>query len=211
MKLYYNPISPNCRRVTMTAAYLGIPLEEIAVDVVKGESRTPEYLAMNPNGMVPTLVDGDFTLWESRAIIEYLADKVPSARLGATNERERVDISRWLFWDAAHLSRHAGTILFEKFIKGRLNMGAPDAVVILAATEQLKRFLGVLDKSLAGKKYLVGSRLTIADLALACEFTYRDILGVPLDPYPNVKSWLSRIEELDCWKATEPPVRAAAE
>lgn len=211
MKLYYNPISPNCRRVTMTAGHLGIPLEDIPIDVVKGETRTPEFLAMNPNGMVPTLADGDFTLWESRAIIEYLADKAPAARLGGTNERERADISRWLNWDAAHLSRHAGAILFEKFIKGILNLGAPDEAAIAAAAEQLNRFLGVLDKSLAGKKYLVGGRLTIADLSVACVFTYREILGVSLDPYPNLRDWLARIEELDCWKATAPPIRAAAE
>jgi glutathione S-transferase len=73
MKLYYNPMSPNVRRVRFTAAVLGMQLEEKKLDFTKGEHKNPEYLALNPNGAVPTLVDGDFVLTESRAIMQYLA------------------------------------------------------------------------------------------------------------------------------------------
>ena len=75
----------------------------------------------------------------------------------------------------------------------------------------MKRFYAVLDTSLAGKSYLVGNALTIADLSLACAFTYADMTGVPLDGFPNIKSWLARISAMDCWKATMPQLPQAAE
>jgi glutathione S-transferase len=78
MKLYMNAMSPNVRRVRLTAAVLGMDLEEKKLDFTKGEHKNPEYLALNPNGAVPALVDGDFVLTESRAIMQYLASKKPS-------------------------------------------------------------------------------------------------------------------------------------
>ena len=211
MKLYFNPISPNCRRAVMTAVHLGLPVEEKPIDFTKGDHKTPAFLAMNPNGMIPTLTDGDFSLWESRAIMQYLASKKPEAGLLGKNERERADVSRWLFWDSSHLARHMGTILFETFVKKVMNMGSPDASAIAAAREQLKRFYPVLDASLKGRKYLVGDALTIADLGIASTFTYADMIGERVDAYPNIKSWLGRIAALDCWKKTQPQLPAAAE
>ena len=73
MKLYHHPLSPNVRRVRLTAAVLGLELEEQVVDFAKGEHKTPSFLAINPNGALPALVDGDFVLTESRAIMQYLA------------------------------------------------------------------------------------------------------------------------------------------
>jgi glutathione S-transferase len=102
MKLYHFPPSPNSRRVQLTAAHLGLLLDGQVVDITKGENRAPEYLALNPNGLTPTLVDGDLVLWESRAIVQYLASKKPEAGLLGRNELERVDVVRWQCWDAGH-------------------------------------------------------------------------------------------------------------
>ena len=88
MKLYHNPLSPNARRVLLTAAYLGLRLDEQVLDVANGEHKSPDYLALNPNGMIPTLVDGPLTLWESRAIIQYLASKKPESGLLGRNEAD---------------------------------------------------------------------------------------------------------------------------
>ena len=77
MKLYVHPMSSNARRAQMTAILLGTPIETVFIDLQKGAQRNPEYLALNPNGRVPTLVDGDFALWESLAIMEYVAEKYP--------------------------------------------------------------------------------------------------------------------------------------
>lgn len=204
MQLYFNPLSPNCRRAHMTALYLGIPLEEKPMDFAKGDQKAPAFLAMNPNGMVPTLKDGDFTLWESRAIMQYLASMKPEKGLLGKNERERADVTRWLMWDAAHLARHSGTVVFETVVKKVMNMGPPDQAAVAAALEQIKRFYGVLDSTLKGKKYLVGDALTIADLGIASTFTHAEAAHLPVNDYPNIMAWLGRITVLDAWKKTEP-------
>jgi glutathione S-transferase len=211
MKLYYNPLSPNCRRVLLTAAQLGVSLEEQVLDLTKGEHKSADYLAINPNGMVPTLVDGKLNLWESRAILQYLASKKPTAGLLGKNENERIDIMRWQCWDAAHLSTQVGTLIWENMLKGMFGMGAPDQKAVAAAMEQVKRFCGVLDTSLKGKKYLVGDSLTVADLTIAATFTYAGPLNIPVSSFPNLKAWFERITALDAWKKTQPtlPKKAA--
>ncbi|HYP89515.1 MAG TPA: glutathione S-transferase family protein, partial [Polyangiaceae bacterium] len=95
MKLYINAFSPNVRRVRLTAAVLGLKLEEQNIDFTKGDQKTPEYLALNPNGAVPMLVDDDFVLTESRAIMQYLAVKHPKNELLPLDERARADVTRW--------------------------------------------------------------------------------------------------------------------
>ena len=211
MKLYQNPISHNCRRAAIVAAELGLPVETVLIHVTEGEHKTPEFLARNPNGMIPTLVDGDFTLWEARAIMQYLAEKKPEAKLLGENARERADVTRWLLWDGCHLNRWVGAVMFEKLVKPLLKMGEPDEAAVEAAREQIKRYLGVLETCLAGTTHLVGGRLTIADLSLACCFTYWDLMGVPLEDCPNVRAWLSRVTALESWKTTQPQLPAAAE
>src|SRR5215469_15760126 len=133
MKLYYNPLSPNVRRVRLTAAVLGIELEEKRLDFAKGEHKNPEYLALNPNGAVPTLVDGDYVLTESRAIMQYLASKKPESGLLPRDEAARADVTRWQFWDASHFSPQIGSIAFEKALKQMFGLGDPDAAKVKEA------------------------------------------------------------------------------
>src|SRR5215813_14799868 len=127
IKLYMNLISPNVRRVRLTAAVLGIELEEKKLDLAKGEQKKPDYLALNPNGAVPTLVDGDLVLTESRAIMQYLASKRPESGLLPRDERVRADVTRWQFWDSSHFSPQIGTLAFQRVIKPAFGLGQPDA------------------------------------------------------------------------------------
>jgi len=200
MKLYLNALSPNVRRVMLVAAAAGIELEEKPLDFMKGEHKKPEYLALNPNGAVPTLVDGDFVLTESRAIMQYLAAKKPESRLLPTDEAERADVTRWQFWDASHFSPSAGTIVFERMIKPMMGMGEPDQAKITDALTSWRRFAAVLDKRLDGRTYVVGSSLTIADLTLASSLMYAKQCDLPLAEFPHVMAWFGRIVELDAWK-----------
>jgi glutathione S-transferase len=204
MKLYMNPMSPNVRRVRLTAAVLGLQLEEKKLDFAKGEHKNPEYLALNPNGAVPTLVDGDFVLTESRAIMQYLASKKPESGLLPRDEQHRADVTRWQFWDAAHFSPQMGTMAFEKLLKGMMGMGEPDQRKIDDALGNFRRFGAVLNKRLDGKQYVVGNSLTIADLTLASSLMYAKQAEVPLGEFPNIQSWFSRISDLDGWKKTNP-------
>jgi glutathione S-transferase len=204
MKLYHNPMSPNVRRVRLTAAVLGIQLEEKKLDFAKGEHKNPEYLALNPNGAVPTLVDGEFVLTESRAIMQYLASKKPESGLLPRDEAARADVTRWQFWDASHFSPHLAALAFEKLIKGMMGLGDPDAGKIQEALGSFRRFGAVLNKRLEGKQHVVGSALTLADLTLASSLMYAKQADVPLAEVPNVQAWFSRISEMDAWKKTSP-------
>jgi glutathione S-transferase len=202
MKLYHNPMSPNVRRVRLTAAVLGISLEEKKLDFSKGEHKNPDYLALNPNGAVPTLVDGDFVLTESRAIMQYLASKKPESGLLPRDEAARADVTRWQFWDASHFSPHLAALAFEKLLKGMLGMGDPDTRRIEEALGNFRRFGAVLNKRLEGRTYVVGDALTLADLTLASSLMYAKQAEVPLAELPHVNAWWSRITELDAWGKT---------
>jgi len=202
MKLYYNPLSPNVRRVRLTAAVLGIELEEKLVDFSKGEHKTPDYLALNANGAVPTLVDGDFVLSESRSIMQYLASKKPESGLLPRDEAARADVTRWQFWDAAHFSPQLGSLAFEKLIKGMVGLGDPDSAKITEALSNFRRFAAVLNQRLDGKQYVVGNSLTLADLTLASSLMYAKQTEVPLADFPNIEAWLARITALEGWKKT---------
>jgi len=202
LKLYLNPLSPNVRRVRLTAAVLGLELEEKLLDFSKGEHKNPEYLALNPNGAVPTLVDGDFVLTESRSIMQYLASKKPESGLLPRDEAARADVTRWQFWDAAHFSPQLGTLGFEKMFKAMMGLGEPDAAKIQDALSNFRRFAAVLEKRLDGKQYVVGNSLTIADLTLASSLMYAQQVEAPLSEFPNLQAWYTRITALDGWKKT---------
>ncbi|MDB4943256.1 MAG: Glutathione S-transferase [Labilithrix sp.] len=204
MKLYMNALSPNVRRVRVTAAVLGLRLEEKTLDFSRGEHKTPEYLELNPNGSIPTLVDGEVVLTESRAIMQYLAAKKPESGLLPRDEAARADVTRWQFWDASHFSPQLGTLAFEKMIKPMFGMGEPDAAKIQEALAGIRRFGAVLDKRLVGKDYVVGATLTIADLTIASSLMYAEQTEAPIGELSNVRSWLARITELDAWTSTSP-------
>jgi len=204
MKLYMNALSPNARRVRLTVAVLGLPIEEQTIDLARGEHRSPAYLALNPNGAIPTLVDGDLVLTESRAIMQYLAARKPDAGLVPRDEAAHADVTRWQFWDASHFSPPLGTLTFEKIIKPMLAMGEPDARKVDEALGNFRRFAAVLNQRLDGKPYVVGTALTLADLTLASSLMYAKQLDLPLSELPHLAAWFARITELDGWKTTTP-------
>ncbi len=139
MKLYCFPPSPNTWKVRAVAAHLGLPLECEFVDLTKGGSHVPDYLALNPTGRTPTLVDGGFTLWESTAIMQYLASRKPNA-LWPDDARIRADIMRWQSWQLAHWSKEGcEPLLFERLVKQILKLGPPDAAVVTKGLDCLQQ------------------------------------------------------------------------
>src|SRR5690242_13589624 len=120
MDFYTNPLSPNCRKVDAVAKQLGLELNYKIIDVRKGEHRTPAYLAINPNGKVPALVDGDIKLWESNAIQCYLAAKLDTEMW--PKSPLRYDILRWQAWELAHFGLAARSVTFERLIKRLLGL-----------------------------------------------------------------------------------------
>lgn len=209
MKLYSHPASPNCRKVLVTAAHLGIPLETEFTDINAGAQGVPEYMALNPNGKVPTLKDGDFVLWESNAIVQYLAAQKPGNPLWPDDERVRADIARWQSWELAHWLPALHPYLWENFFKKVLGLGAPDPAELKKGEGNFNRFATVLNSHLAKRDYLVNNYLTLADISVASYLMYARPAQIPLDGYPNIKRWFARIEALPAWRQSEPQPMAA--
>jgi len=211
MELYGFPASPNTWKVRAVIAHLGLAVEDVLVDLGKGEQRGPDYLKLNPTGRTPTLVDGDFVLWESTAIMLYLASQRPNA-LWPDDIRRQADIMRWQSWHLQHWSATAcAPLLFECFVKGFFNMGPPDAAVVAKATQAFHREAAVLEGQLASRPYLVGSDLTLADFTVVAPLVYAAEAGLPVAAYPRLQDWAARVLSLPAWRDTAPrrPAEAA--
>jgi glutathione S-transferase len=208
MKLYNSNFSPNALRVRAVAQELGIPLEIIEVDFRKGEHKAPSYLAINPNGKVPALVDSDFVLWESRAINAFLASLRPERGLYPDDAKQRAVVDQWSYWGAIHLGPAIQRVAFERAMKSKFGMGEPDENAIAPQVKEIEQFLPVLDANLADKDWVAGD-LSIADFAVASTFVYRAPAGISLERTPNVSTWIDRIEGRPSWQSAVAPLWAA--
>lgn len=137
MKLYYFE-TLNPRKACAVAKYLGSPVEYVRVDLGKGENKTPEFLAINPNAKVPALTDGSTRLWEADAIMGYLA-KAAGSDLWPGDERQ-IEVMRWLSWNAYHFTRHAGALYFQHIVKPLIFGTGPDPKAVEEATGFVKQF-----------------------------------------------------------------------
>jgi glutathione S-transferase len=209
MKLHTMSASPNSRRVEATAAYLGLPLEIVTVDLTKGEQHNPEFEAMNPNGMIPCLVDGDFVLWESSAIMIYLAGKKPEAGLLPNNPQSNADVFRWMFWANSHFAQACGMMTYERLFKAVLQGQPADPAVVADGETRFKRFGKVLNDHLAKGQWVVGDSPTLADFSLASFMTYADKAQFPYQEFASIKSWLARLDALPAWKQSLPQMAMA--
>ena len=196
MKLHDFPFSPNCRKVRAVAYEVGVRFEPVWVDLLQGGSRTPAFLARNPNGRVPVLEDGDFVLWESVAIMRYLA---AGTALLPTARRAAAEVDRWLAWQLAHLSPAMSKVGFERVVKQLRKLGPPDPAVVEAGIAEFSAITAVLDGALAGKEYVTGA-LSIADFALAGHYSIAPACGLSLAAFPAVESWLARMLARDSMK-----------
>jgi glutathione S-transferase len=201
--LYTTPLSANGRKVLVLTQHLGLEPEIRWVNVYRGEGRTPAYLAIHPSGKIPALVDGEFVLWESNAILQYVSEVYGGFRLSSRDPRQRADIARWLFWEAAHW-QPALTSVLSAFVGHRL---LPDMLPAPAgppdwADPQLEPLLGLLGAHLANRSFLVGASLSIADLGVAGMMTYFRAAAFPFERFPALAAWFARIESLEAWMDT---------
>ncbi|HVT34199.1 MAG TPA: glutathione S-transferase family protein [Nevskiaceae bacterium] len=204
LKLYAFPPSPRARKPLAVLHHLKLPFELEFLDMARGAHKTPEFLRLNPNGRMPVLVDDDFVLWESNAIMLHLANKVPG-NFFPRDDRARADISRWLFWDMAHWDSACATLLFENLVKGAFGGGAPDPVRVKEGEDKFNALAAVLDDHLSRRRWMVGDTLTPADFALAAPLHYAQQCRVPVGNRPHIQRWYAQIAELDAWKKSAPP------
>lgn len=191
IRLHGFPLSPNTRRALFGLEESGLPYELVPVDLMTAQHKSDEYRKLNPTARVPVMVDGDFVLWESNAILEHLAARVPEKGLGPKDAHERGRLSQWVFMNAAHLSPALAHI-FAHSIRLPEEQRIPQLVTNGRA--EVERCLRPLDAHLAGRDW-VADRFTIVELSIVPSLSVAPMIGVDLTQYPNVFAWLGRIHE----------------
>jgi len=206
MKLYVTPPSPRAFKVVAVMHHLALDAEIAFVDLLHGDHMKPEFAALNPNRKMPVLEDDGFLLWESNAIMQYLASKRPEAGLWPANPRNQADVSRWQCWELAHWERACGTLVFERFVKGRFGQGDPDPNEVARGERDFHQVAQVLDEHLRGRDWLVGRGLTLADVSVAAWLTVAQYGHYPMAEYKEIARWYRGLEALPAWqKATVQP------
>lgn len=187
------------RRVLALIKYLGVKAELQEVDMMAGEFKTPDYVALNPNMKAPTLVDGDLVLWEASAIMAHLCISAESDMWPAGNPVEQVEVLRWLSWNDCHWSPAISPFYFEHIVKATFRLGLPDSDSLTPRTPDLIKYAKVLDGHLEERTYVACSRLTIADFQLASMATYWRESEMPLEAFPNIIRWIDGLMRIPAW------------
>lgn len=189
LRLYRHPLSGHSHRVELFLSLLSLPFERVEVDVLKGAHKQPEFLAKNPFGQIPVLEDGELTLFDSNAILVYLALRYDSS--GGWLPRDALpaaEVQRWFSAAAGPLVQGPNQLRLANVL------GAP---ADRPRAEQLSaQLLSVMETTLKGRPYLVSERATVADVAM---YTYTWLApegGISLEPYPSLRAWHARIEAL---------------
>jgi len=204
MKLYAVVGSPNSRKALATVQHLGVDLEIEYLDLFAGETQQPGFKALNPNAMVPCLTDGEFKLWESNAIMQYIADKAGDNDLYPKDLSIRADINRWQCWELAHFNQAFGTLAFESVAKPAFFDAPGDAAAIERATNQLQRFATVLNNHLEGRDFMVGDSITLADYSIIHVEFFKEQVPFDWSPYPHLNRYFEQMRQSTHWARTAP-------
>jgi len=194
MKIYGDVHSGNCYKLKLLCSLLSIQHEWIAVDILKGESQTPEFLRLNPNGKIPLLVtDKGECLAESNAILFYLAqnsDFLPHDVL------QQARVLQWQFFEQYS---HEPNIAVARFIARYLGMPELRKAEYESKQAGGNQALAIMEDKLKTSSFLVGDECTIADISLYAYTHVADEGGFDLSSYPAISQWLNRIQSLDCY------------
>lgn len=185
--------SSNVMKVVWLLEELGLPYSRVDVGGPFGGTETPQYLAMNPNGVVPTLVEGDFVLWESNAVVRYLCGaNAPGSPMWPDDLRARGSIDRWMDWQQTTLNRPQSTV-FQGLV--RTAADRRDYAAITAATTEAGRCWTLLDGILAQVPYVAGPVFTLADITLGVHVHRWFAFDIARPPQPNLRAWYDRLLE----------------
>jgi glutathione S-transferase len=188
MHIYGDSISGNCLKVKWVADLRGLPYRWIETSVLAGDTRTPDYLAMNPAGQVPLVrFDDGRTLAQSNAIMLAFAE---GSNLIPEDGYLRAKMYEWLFWEQYSHEPYVAVARFHVHYLGKTVAELDPKIV-----ERGKGALKLLDDSVAGRDFLVGDRLTLADIALVAYSRVADEGGFALGDYPALQRWIARVEQ----------------
>jgi glutathione S-transferase len=185
----YGPKLGSAYRCHVLMLEMGLEFEEVKVDFEKGEQFSPEYLKLNPNGKIPCIVDGDFVLWESMAINNYLATKHNSPLLGNTLE-EKALVDQWSYWSILEIQPHLYKIAFQRF---RVPDDQRDEKAIKEAEDALPPVFKILDDQLAGKEYILGNKFSLADINVSSCVMVADFAQYDYSGYGNISEWMKKL------------------
>ncbi len=185
--------SINVRKVVLCAQMLGLEFARTDAGLSYGIVNTPAYQALNPNGQVPTLQDGDFTLWESNVIVRYLCAKYALGTLYPSDLQKRFDAERWMDWQQTTLNRASGPAFTQWF---RTPAEQRNQQVIDQSTAATVPLLEMLERHLSQSEAMVGNTLTMADIPIACEIHRWWGLPQPRAAYPHIERWYARMQAL---------------
>jgi len=202
LKLHVFPLSPRAFKVMWAANHLDVAFEPVLVDFAKGDHRTPEFTILNPNMRMPVLEDGDFVLWESNAIVQYLASLKPEANLQPADTKARLGVEKWQFWDSAHWDPACAIFAFENYVKALFGRGEPSESEIARGNELIERLAPVLNSQLQKHRYVAGDSLTVADISLGAMNYIAEQAKFPLEPYRGIQRWTADLKSLASWQRT---------
>jgi glutathione S-transferase len=184
--------SLNVRKVVWAAQETGVSFTRSDAGMAFGVVKTPEYLAMNPNALVPTLQDGDFTLWESNAIVRYLCAKYGNDSLYPADLAKRFDAERWMDWQQTTLNRESGAAFVQWF---RTPEDKRDDAVIARSTAATEPAMAQLNAHLANRAFVCGAEFSMADIPVACDVHRWFALPQPRPSWPHLERWFASILE----------------
>jgi glutathione S-transferase len=201
MKIYLFPMSGRVVGIVALKNYLALDCELKPIDLGRGDQLTPEYLLLNPNRKMPTLEDDGIVLWESNAILFYMASKHAESGVWPSDLQGQADVLRWLFWESAHWDAESvGMVSYEKGSKDVLGLGPPDPAFIARGEQNFSRFAAVLNDSLKGKTWLVGDRLTLADFSIGGLLPSAERMALPVSRFAEVCRWYEALASLPAWQ-----------
>jgi glutathione S-transferase len=196
MKLYYSR-NLNPRVAVAVARYLGSPVEYIAASP-RDPANTEAFRAINPNALVPVLVDGERRLWEADAIACYLSRAAGSDFWRAGDDAPEMIL--WLSWAAYHFNNAGGALYFDRLIRPRIGMEPADPLSIAQSLRDFHDYATVLDGELEGRQWLLGDRLSYADFRVATPLPFAEGAGMPIAEFPNIVRWNAQLTAIDAWR-----------
>jgi len=184
IKLYGNRFSPPSNKVEMCLNLLGIEYEFVFVDLLNGEQRKPEFLTLTSFGKVPFLVDGNFKLSESNAIMKYLCRKTKSD-LYPSGLEEQAEVDKWCDFISQHLAMAYGKVIFNKMIASKMGL-EPDERSMKEGYEFLSKYFPLIEEKLNKTKFMAGDKMTIADILLVATIDPSEMVEVDLKAFPKL-------------------------
>jgi glutathione S-transferase len=193
--LHEDRTSGNCYKIRLTAAHVGIELERRNYDVLKGETRSPEFLRdINANGRIPVLQDDDRFLTESNAICFFLAN---GSELIPDGHYDQADMLRWMFWEQYSHEPNVATLRFWLRSVGLDALADPQRMQISGKREGGLAALDLMDKHLSTRKWFVADKFSLADICLFAYTHVADEANFDLEAYPAIVRWMERIMTMD--------------